>query len=377
MSDAIGQRRAIGLALSGGGVRAIGFHAGALLELARMGQMGQIVHASTVSGGSLFTGLVFHFAGYRWPTDAEYVRDVFPRIRTHITTTSLQRDAIFRLLANPANWRHIASRANVVAQSLEGCWGISGSLGNLPSTPVWSINGSCSESGRRFRFKSAEMGDYESGYAHAARFPLSAAMAVSAAFPGGIGPLAIDTSHYTWQKKPTWDAAARMPHRPTFEKLHIYDGGVYDNLGIEPLFDVGKQRLRKPEAGDSTSPTIDYLVVSDAGLAYQRHRLPHPLNPLRLKRVADLAFDQVRALRIRSLMNFLDANPSAGCLVPIGTSMPKGETVGESDDHLSADSVRVAAMIGTSLSRLSVEEFDLLARHGRETTRWAARKLIN
>jgi NTE family protein len=368
-------QRAIGLALSGGGVRAVAFHAGALRRVAEMRRLGQVVHVSTVSGGSLFTGLMFHSSGYRWPSNDAYLSEVFPRMRELLTSSSLQWNALLRL-ALPSNWRYLTSRANVVAQSLENDWNIQVPLHYLPQRPVWSINGSCAESGRRFRFKSCEMGDYESGYAQAPDFPLASAMAISAAFPGGIGPLTLVTNKYAWTKKAAWGTGEAKPHSPQFAKLHLYDGGVYDNLGLEPLFDIGKQELRPPEDREQRAPDIDYLLVSDAGLGYARKTLPHPLNPMRLQRVADLAFDQVRALRVRSLMNYFNHRPTAGALLPIGFGPPNGEAAPSNGPYLTHAAMVAAAKVKTSLKRLSVEQFDLVARHGYETAHWAAKNLL-
>jgi NTE family protein len=375
MTETSNRKRAIGLALSGGGVRAIAFHAGALRRLAELSRMLEVVHASTVSGGSLFTGLVLHFSDYKWPSDDQYLSEVFPRVRQLLTTSSLQANAMWRLVLMPQNWRYLTSRANVVAQSLSKDWGIKATLSGLPPSPIWSINGSCAESGRRFRFKSCEMGDHESGYAPAPNFPLAAAMAVSAAFPGGIGPLAIPTSDFSWTKKAAWGDTSAKPHTPPFRRLHIYDGGVYDNLGLEPLFDVGRQEMRQPEERAQRAPEIDYLFVSDAGLGYARQALPHPLNPARLKRVADLAFDQVRALRIRALMNYLQNNPESGCLLPIGFAAPKDATTPPDTAFMSPEVARSAATVKTSLKGLQPDQFDLVARHGYETAHWASHRL--
>ncbi|HPF07510.1 MAG TPA: patatin-like phospholipase family protein, partial [Spirochaetota bacterium] len=61
-------RRRIGLALSGGGVRAAAFHSGVLKYLAEKGKLEDVNHISSVSGGSLFTGLVFSINSGRWPS---------------------------------------------------------------------------------------------------------------------------------------------------------------------------------------------------------------------------------------------------------------------------------------------------------------------
>lgn len=350
------------------------FHAGALRRLAEIRRLHQVVHASTVSGGSLFTGLLFHYSGYRWPSDDAYLGEVYPRVRDLLTSSSLQRNSLLRL-ALPCNWQYLTSRANVVAQSLERDWNIHVPLRFLPPYPVWSINGSCAESGRRFRFKSCEMGDYETGYAQAPEFPLASVMAMSAAFPGGIGPLTVVTSEYKWTKKATWGAKVADPHTPQFPKLHLYDGGVYDNLGVEPLFDMGKQELRSPEDREQRAPEIDYLLVSDAGLGYVRKSLPHPLNPKRLKRVADVAFDQVRSLRIRALMNFFNLNPSAGALLPIGFGPGQDAPPLATGAYLTPAEFKLAATVETNLKRMSTDQFDLVARHGYETAFWAAKSL--
>ncbi|WP_409015440.1 patatin-like phospholipase family protein [Caballeronia sp. LZ001] len=158
--------RRIGLALSGGGVRAAAFHAGVLRYLAERAALEDVIHISSVSGGSLFTGLIFKVSGYRWPDSPSYLNDVFPHVRAMLTGKSLQLSAIARLTLNPMNWRFALSRANVLAQAIEALWGVDAPLQKLQASPVWSINCTTGETGRRFRFKNKAMGDYELGYAN-------------------------------------------------------------------------------------------------------------------------------------------------------------------------------------------------------------------
>jgi len=61
----------IGLALSGGGMRAAVFHLGALRFLAEKKLLENIKYISTVSGGTLLVGLIYHSNEYNWPT-SEY-----------------------------------------------------------------------------------------------------------------------------------------------------------------------------------------------------------------------------------------------------------------------------------------------------------------
>lgn len=130
---------AIDLTLSGGGVRAMAFHAGVLKFLAEHDRLQDIRHISTVSGGSLLVGLIVHEAGMRWPTSSEYLTSVLPAIRTKLTTRNLQRVALLELFF-PWNWRFVLSRANLIVRAISRCWGINAKLADLPSAPIWSID---------------------------------------------------------------------------------------------------------------------------------------------------------------------------------------------------------------------------------------------
>lgn len=370
-------QQSIGLVLSGGGVRAAVFHAGVLKYLAEQKLLHKVGHVSSVSGGSLFTGMVFKEAGYRWPTSTEYLEAFLPRFRDLLVSCSLQRTAL-GLLLRPWNWRYAFSRANVIAEALEKKWGVTALLGDLSPTPIWSINCCAGETGRRFRFKNNTIGDYELGYANVENFKLAKAMAISVAFPGGIGPLVINTSKFSWAKRPSWGAHTPQPHKPPFHRLHLYDGGIYDNLGLEPLFDGGKSQIKND---DRSGTQISYLLVSDAGAPLSRTALPGQFNPLRFKRIADIALEQTRALRVRTFVNFLQSGPDHGVLVGIGTdAMRSVETYARSYDDLfhalskynwlSAEEAKYAAAHKTSLDKMSESNYDLLLRHGYETAKW-------
>jgi NTE family protein len=369
---------AIGLALSGGGVRAAAFHAGVLRYLAERRLLENIVHISSVSGGSLFTGMVFRYANYHWPSSDVYLKDILPRFRHILTTQSLQYSAIIRLALNPLNWRFMISRANVLAQTIQSLWNITGSLNMLEETPVWSINCTTGETGRRYRFKNGTMGDYEIGYTDITGFSLAKAMAISAAFPGGIGPLAVKTKEFHWEKRKEWNDPKPEPYQPPFGYLHLYDGGLYDNLGIEPMFDAGQQQLKND---NSLRSNINYLLVSDAGAPLARQTIPHPLNPFRFKRIVDIISEQSRALRVRAFINFLQKNPTYGAYVGIGAvaqssigKFAEGHEIIATEllklTWLSANDAKRAAAYSTNLLKLSESIFDLLERHGYETTKW-------
>ena len=349
------------------------FHCGVLQWLAERGRLGDISHISSVSGGSLFTGLVFQFGNWEWPSDEAYCLNIKPRIRALLTQSSLQAVALRRLL-RPRNWRYLLSRANVLSEAIARHWGIAASLRHLPARPVWSVNGTTAENGRRFRFKQTSCGDYEVGYADAERFKISDALAVSAAFPGGIGPFVIRTADFAWQRRKTWDdpLESTVDVTPPFPRLHLYDGGIHDNLGMEPLFETGSRSFK----GD-----IDSLVVSDAGAPLARSPLGRALSPFRVWRVADIALEQTRALRIRGWINFLQSHPGRGMYIQLGAhapdrieqyaeNNPEAATALLAESWLDRKAVERAAAEPTSLGQLTPDVFDRLARHGYETARW-------
>lgn len=366
----------IGLSLSGGGVRAAAFHAGVLQYLAEQQKLEDVSHISTVSGGSLFTGLVYSSNSNVWPDSKRYLNFSLPYVRQLLTTECLQSSALARLILIPCNWKFLLSRANVLAQAIGTSWGVSGVLSDVGNKPSWSINGTTAETGKRFRFKAEQFGDYVIGYATAPQFPLNKALAVSAAFPGGIGPLSIRTTGYKWHKKMEWGAEKEEEVSPAYKFIHLYDGGVYDNLGLEPLFDVGRQRYKPQGVGE-----IDKLFVSDAGSPLENTAIPGQLHPRRFKRLTDIISDQTRAIRVRAFANYLQANPSKGSYLMIGSdavnSIERFGAINEAAKErllqrqwLSVKQSNSAKRYPTNLKRMSGDAFDLLARHGYETAMW-------
>ncbi|HBR68793.1 MAG TPA: patatin [Rhodospirillaceae bacterium] len=340
----LAENRRIALALSGGGIRAMAFHLGVLKLLAERDLLEEIQRVSTVSGGSLLIGLLLKENGMQWPSSHAFLYSAYQELREKLCKRSLQWGAARQLL-NPANWRFFLSRANLLGLALRREWNIDCALSDLPSTPEWSINGTTAENGKRFRFKRDNLGDYTLGYAAGGNFPLADALAVSAAFPGGFGPLRIDTTKFDWRKRP-WDAPSGSEKSTNigFDVLHLYDGGVYDNLGLEPFFDSGKCDTKCPE---------NYIIVSDAGSPLPNGFSFRELNPRRLKRIADIMADQAHALRVRSFANFLQQGPNRGAFFFINTPTDGPDS-----------STSFACEFPTTLRKLTLGEFDRLADHG-------------
>lgn len=345
MTSAEGRSR-IALALSGGGIRAMAFHLGVLRLLAERRLLEDVHRISTVSGGSLLIGLVLQASSMRWPSSEAFISTIYPGLREKLTKRSLQWGAVRQLL-KPWNVRFLLSRANLLALALRQEWGVSAKLAELPAFPEWSINGTTAENGKRFRFKRGDIGDYTLGYAAPGNFPLASALAVSAAFPGGFGPLKLDATLFDWRRR-QWGVPPGSEESVAigYKSLHLYDGGVYDNLGLEPFFDAGRGESKHPD---------NLIVVSDAGAPLPSGFSFFTFSPFRLKRVADIMADQAHALRVRTFSHYLQQKSGRGAFLYIGT--PVGTRV-------PCDSAAFATSFPTTLRRLDVSEFDRLAGHG-------------
>lgn len=347
----------IGLALSGGGVRATAFHFGMLARIAEDDLLESVSIISSVSGGTLAAGLIFQANDGDWPTSHQYKSQIMPELRRTLTTSTLQWSAAWRSMVLP--WRLLRGRAHVLAQVLKSQWRITGSLQQLPESPRWIINATCFESGKNWRFSKLRMGDYITNYVVNPDFPIADAMAASAAVPGLIGPLKLRTAEHDWH---AYQGNGQLePVLPTESRFDLWDGGVYDNLGLEAL--------HKPNGGLRSG--IDFLVVSDAASLFKfspRRRWPKPGH--RAFRLVDIATDQTRALRARSVVADFQRFPDQGVYLRLGNTSEAIYEAAHRDSpqrpFLDTDAVNQAATFGTTLRRLRPSEFELLARHGFE-----------
>lgn len=351
----------IGLALSGGGVRASVFHMGILARLATDHLLENIAFISTVSGGTLVTGLIYASAGYRWPSSDLFLSHCQNEIKYYLTCMDLQLDMIVNALARPHELRR--GRAHILSDRMQERWGITGSLNEIPLEPRWILNATTYETGRNFRFiPQRRMGDYLLGYVKNPDIPLADAMAASAGFPSLIGPLVLEISDHKWFK---YEGKVEVPVTPPFDKVHLWDGGLYDNLGIEPLFKIKDSELRKG---------LNFLIVSDAsqGITQRKYsRVPAK----RALRLIDIAMEQIRALRSRTVVDHFTRNNHSGVYLKMGNS---GATILEQAgipshtidkttlSSLDDNKVMAAVNFPTTLKQLSGSEYELLFQHGWE-----------
>ncbi len=364
----------IGLALSGGGFRATVFHLGDLTRMAQEKRLEEVTFISTVSGGSLCVGLIYALNQFQWPSSKEYIDQIVDKARDILTTRNLASEIIWRSILTP--WKILDTRAHDLSALLQSRWGITARLRDLPEQPRWMINATCYETGKNWRFERFRMGDYLFGYTDQTDIALSDALAASAGFPVLIGPLILQPSQYQWYryKDPEVDVKAlldpavharrqREPSQPLFPLIHLWDGGVYDNHGLEGIHDFLK----------GWKEDIEFFIVSDGAGRSKPETYRRGYKAL-FRMVTGIMQDQVRSLRSRAILERIRNHDDQGAFFQMGNTraeiLHNAGKIKESQvlaqDVLSKDDAERAATFPTNISSLAQADFEMLFRHGFE-----------
>lgn len=257
------ERDGVGLCLSGGGYRAMLFHTGVLWRLNELGLLPELHVVSGVSGGAItsaalarmWNSLEFDDAG----VTADFVDRVVRPIRT-LASSTIDIWAIARGIVKP--WRTIGEElATSLRRELFG----DDTLAQLPHMPAFDVNATNLRNGARWLFSREWMGDEISGWVPDPKAKLAFAVAASSAFPPFLSPVAL-----------------RVPGR--MSRVMLTDGGVYDNLSVEPVIDRcstvlvsdGGGQLERPDevASPWLRQTVRVLhVVDSRARALRKHQV--------------------------------------------------------------------------------------------------------
>ncbi|CDM61817.1 MULTISPECIES: patatin-like phospholipase family protein [Rhizobium] len=324
-----GSQKKIGLALSGGGFRAAAFHLGVFTELNALKLLDKVDLISCVSGGSIAGA----FLATNWGQP-----DVLDKLKKYLTTKSIAISSFVGGLLSP-----FESRLEKLAETYDRDLFFGKTLSSLRNGPRIYLNSTNLATGNMFFFVAGHaladgedtgetIGEHESGTVAASEFPISRAVAASSAFPPVFPPLRIDADIY--------------PNAMT-EYVTLTDGGVYDNLGVNPLL-----RLKR-------NP-LDYCIVSDGGLPFAVSSEPTESGTIVLRAALNILMEQVRGLQFARLQLSFDAQKGPR---PLWFSIDSA--IGQERDGDAA----FASAIATDLKALSAPEMDVLIRHGRSLVR--------
>lgn len=329
-----GIKKRIGLTLSGGGFRAAAFHLGVMQKLRELNLLDQIDLLSCVSGGSIAGA---HLA-LNWGKP-----DALQALDKYLATKSIAVSSVIGGLLDP-----FATRLDKLAESYDAHLFGGAKLHQLQAGPRIYLNATNLATGNMFFFVAGaglatEMGEYELGVVNAEQFSLARAVAASSAFPPVFPPLKLTHRDYT----PAGD----------IEYVTLADGGIYDNLGVNPTLRARNQ--------------LDYVIVSDAGKPFVNDATPTESGAIVLKASLDIMMEQIRGLEF----DRLDYRHKAGAgPKPLWFSIDS--TRGQAQD---GDAV-FASAIGTNLKALSDAERKVLARHAgalvESRIKWYAPELL-
>jgi NTE family protein len=280
----------IGIALSGGGFRAMLFHAGALARMNEFGLLSRAQRISSVSGGSIMSG---HLALAWSKLGNADANGKFLNFKTTVVEPILafsrQKIDVVDALTGLLPW---TSASEQVSQSYEKYLFGTKTLQDTPDSPRFIFCATNLQTGVLWRFSKLYAGDYVVGRLDKPAIWVSHAVAASSAFPPVLSPFVLQLpagSFTNWPTGPSLDAG----HIDGFRsRVILSDGGVYDNHGVEPIV---KRYLTN--------------FVSDGGAPFERTPDLQTDWISQLRRLLDVTDNQVRALRRRDLIaRFIEGN---------------------------------------------------------------------
>jgi NTE family protein len=274
----------IGLALSGGGLRATLFHLGALLRLAELGWLERIDRVSAVSGGSIMAAILAR-AWERLEAQG-FSEDAFEQLVVRPTLRFAGRHIDVFVIA--AGLVPGVNPASVLARWFDRDITHGVRLADLPDRPRFIFNASHLATGVSWRISKPFMGDSRLGVVCDPEVPLADAVAASASFPPFVAPFVLDLEGMALQPVEGADLNGVTGLEDLERRVLLLDGGVYDNLAIEPI--EGRCRI---------------ALASDAGgnLRVDPRHGPYRFWWPLLRRTLDMSVEVGRAQRRRALID--------------------------------------------------------------------------
>lgn len=267
----------IGLCLSGGGYRAMLFHAGVIWRMFQLGILPKLHRISSVSGGSItaaLLGIKWHAVAAKSCSEQEFINEFISPLR-ELARVEIDVTSVAKGVALPGTINEYVSGA--FAKHIFG----TSTLQDLPDDPPrFVLNATNVQTGSLWRFSKPFMRDYQVGQVKNPKILLSDAVAASSAFPPFLSPAILHL------KEEAFASSEGEPlHEPPYmTKVILTDGGVYDNLGLETVWKRCKT-----------------VLVSDAGQKMNPEPEPHEDWAQHSRRILELIDNQVRSLRRRQL----------------------------------------------------------------------------
>lgn len=271
----------VGLSLSGGGYRAMVFHLGALRRLNEAGWLPRFTRVASVSGGSIVAGvlaLAWRDLGFGPDGVASRFDELVEEPLFRLASTTVDVPAVLLGLLSGGASRRVQGAYD--KHLFHGA-----TLQDLPADdvgPRFILLATNLSNGTLWRFSRPYMRDWHTEAIENPTLPLAHAVAASSAFPPVLSP-----------------SRLRLPDGRV---VTLTDGGVFDNLGLEPV-------LKRCAT----------LFVSDGGGTFKEQQRP-PGDWLRgTLRVLSTIDVQVRRLRRRQVVGALASGQRSGAFWAINS----------------------------------------------------------
>ncbi|AKJ68357.3 hypothetical protein PATSB16_23570 [Pandoraea thiooxydans] len=356
----------IGLALAGGGFRAMLFDLGSLWRLNDLGWLPRIDMITSVSGGSITNAvLATRWKQLAWTNSvATNFETVIARPLIEFADRTIDSPAICQGLLSPCHTvsdvvaraydRHLFSGATLQRDIPEPVPGM---------IPRFLFYATSLQTGVSVRIERKRLGDYRIGEIPNPDLSVAKVVAVSSAFPPFLSPSTLDLDPTKWVRTKGADLYEREDFR---RRMVLTDGGVYDNIGLQAL-----ERCSTVLACDAGAPLSP---VSNPPRNWFSQTL----------RAMDIVTEQTRALRRRRLMDDLSVNPDSSG--PNAVSRKKGAywrmktRIGDFElpDAIAADNKITASLqnVRTRLNRFTPRERGHLINWGYALTDAAMRRYV-
>src|SRR4051794_7244015 len=228
------RRKGVALCLSGGGYRAALFHLGVLRRLNQLGVLARVDTISAVSGGSILAAFLADRVP-EWPESGPipgFDETIAPQFRD-FTRQNIRTTWAFKRFGLPWNW----PRSTVAVEGLASRYArdiTALRLSQLPDRPHYVFCATDLAWGTNWIFESERMGSYRPGYASPPPdWPVARCVAASSCFPPAFEPLPIAMEPGELKGG---DARGGPDRERLIRGLRLTDGGVYDNMGLEPVW---------------------------------------------------------------------------------------------------------------------------------------------
>ena len=351
----------ISLCLSGGGYRAAIFHLGALRWLNERGVLSRLKKISCVSGGSIIGAHLAYRFRDGWPQRPLSIEQWVRRIEEpfwRFVNRDIRTWPIVVRFIWPPNWFRSWSTVECLRRQYAKHLFEDNDLplAQLNAGPELVLCATDMAFGVNWEAGADRVGDFEAGYAKPppGDWTLARGVAASSCFPPIFPPARTMLS-------PSELKPGKYREADRDEKvagIRLTDGGVYDNLGLQPAF-------------------YDEVVLASDGGGTLEFTLLH-LPWRRLARYPALLQNGIGKLRKSWLIRDFKSDPPR----KQGTYWGIADGSKHDSPFYNDRAARLIASIRTDLNRFTRPEFEILLNHGylsaaEKTTRYASQLLEN